>query len=274
VKVDVICSSKILAERDKEEWLPFYRELGIGAASVPLKETNRTERETAKAYRDTYSHQIVYGTVHDFSADLLRAEFEGKETRGLRGFHNLIVDEVDHLTLDNCLSFTYLSHRARGVHHLNGVLAQVWQSVTNYLPVQPNQFMFMPQFFPTMLATLISSDGKGDPMTEVDVMEELVHKMGLLPENCYKETLTLQELKQGVSSKEPDENNNIDELTAATDAWQAVVKAALVDTYQTSLSETICQLIQAFKINSNIYVLDKKDVPVKLQPAGMLNVML
>ena len=57
-----------------------------------------------------------------------------QETRGGRGFDSLIVDEVDHLTLDSCLSLTYLSHQAPGMHHLNSVYGVIWQMVTAVLP--------------------------------------------------------------------------------------------------------------------------------------------
>ena len=61
--------------------------------------------------RRVYKTDIVYATVNDFSADVLREEFDGEPTRADRGFESLIVDEVDHLTLDSCLSMTYLSHQ-------------------------------------------------------------------------------------------------------------------------------------------------------------------
>lgn len=73
--------------------------------------------------------------MHDFTADVLKQEFDGKQTRGFRRFKSVIVDEVDHLTLDNCLSQTYLSHNARGMHHMNTVLTIIWQHVLGFLPV-------------------------------------------------------------------------------------------------------------------------------------------
>ena len=55
---------------------------------------------------------------------------DGQEWHLSYAYHKLSVFQVDHLTLDSCLTFTYLSHRARGVHYLNSLLAQVNQGLT------------------------------------------------------------------------------------------------------------------------------------------------
>ena len=107
--VDILCSSPILAARDQSEWNQFYQAFEISSATLPVN-TNKGD----EAYQEVYSKDVIYGTVGDFSGDVLRQEFEGKSTRGRRKFECLIADEVDHLTLDSCLSLTYLSHSAKG----------------------------------------------------------------------------------------------------------------------------------------------------------------
>ena len=92
-----------MAKRDAEEWRPFFENFGLSCGSLPARNTNDL--------RLVYKTDIVYATVNDFSADVLREEFDGEPTRAERGFESLIVDEVDHLTLDSCLSMTYLSHQ-------------------------------------------------------------------------------------------------------------------------------------------------------------------
>ena len=70
-KVDVICSSPILAKRDMTEWAGFFRHFGLTCAALPVGNSE-------DGYGAAYGSDVVYGTVHDFSADVLKEEFDGK----------------------------------------------------------------------------------------------------------------------------------------------------------------------------------------------------
>ncbi len=61
----------------------------------------------------SYKKQVVYGTVGNFAADILRHEFEYDLLRSDRRFDVVIVDEVDMLMLDEgALPFPQCSHFA------------------------------------------------------------------------------------------------------------------------------------------------------------------
>lgn len=123
--VDIITSSPILALRDAEEWIEFYDEFGLGVAhNTDLKQDSPDNPDKEK--RICYRNPIVYGTISNFSADVLREEFEQKHIRSGRRFDAVIVDEVDLLMLDEGVQFTYLSHNAAVLHHIEPVLATVW----------------------------------------------------------------------------------------------------------------------------------------------------
>ena len=264
LKVDIICSSPILAARDQQDWAAFYKEFCIESASIPLKKGNCSEKEREEAYSTIYSSNIVYGTIHDFSADVLRAEFEGKKTRGFRGFHSLIVDEVDHLTLDSCLSLTYLSHSARGLHHINALLASIWQSVTSFSPVGSGHFVVMPQFFLATIASMMNTDNNGQTLTEKDVLYDLVYKKKALPMDCYTEAAKIYAEIEAINSENPDENNNEDEKDAKTKAVQELIFSAVMAESSDSVSITLAALLGLYEIDSNIYILDQDKVPYKL----------
>ncbi|KAM4694451.1 uncharacterized protein O3C94_004944 [Discoglossus pictus] len=129
--VDIITSSPVLARRDHEEWKKIYEMFNVTCSVVPPQGldgcSNSKERDTL--INNAYSNNIVYGTVDNFAADILRQEFEKKKTRGNRKFDIAIVDEVDYMTLDNGVQITYLSHEATGMRHLDQLLCAIWARV-------------------------------------------------------------------------------------------------------------------------------------------------
>ena len=94
-KVDIACSSSILAEADAVECQEFYKYLGLTSSHLP-------SNEDRMAKRAAYQADIVYGTVADFSADILKKKFDEVDMRNGRDVDEccLIVDEVDNLTID------------------------------------------------------------------------------------------------------------------------------------------------------------------------------
>ena len=133
--VDIITSSPILACRDAEEWADFYEIFGLKAThNSDIKHVSSDENDPDEERRTCYKHDIVYGTVNDFSADILREEFEQKQVRCGRRFDAVVIDEVDLLMLDEGVQFTYLSHNAAVLHHMEPVLATVWTVIGQYRP--------------------------------------------------------------------------------------------------------------------------------------------
>ena len=128
LKVDVITSSPILARRDAEEWAAFYKIFGLRATHNTYVQVMSTSDEDIKK-QECYQHDIVYGTLSNFAADILREEFQLKAIRCGRRFDAVIADEVDLLMLDQGVQFTYLSHTAVILRHLEILLSTVWSNV-------------------------------------------------------------------------------------------------------------------------------------------------
>ncbi|XP_078533258.1 uncharacterized protein LOC144819160 [Lissotriton helveticus] len=127
-KVDVITSSPVLARRDQEEWIKLYNMFDVSCSVVPPPALDK-ETDVNEAIKKAYAADIVYGTVGNFAADILKQEFEKRKTRGDRTFDIAIVDEVDYMTLDSGVQVTYLSHAATGMRHLEQLLAAIWAKI-------------------------------------------------------------------------------------------------------------------------------------------------
>ncbi|XP_060720311.1 protein translocase subunit SecA-like [Tachysurus vachellii] len=117
--VDIISSSPVLAERDTEEWLPFYKNLGITV-------DYNTNKRKVEDLRRCYACQVVYGTAQDFAGDWLRHRFQRENVRPDRKFECVIVDEVDSLMLDKGLEIVYLNSEMPVMESLNVILAKIW----------------------------------------------------------------------------------------------------------------------------------------------------
>ena len=139
--VDVVTSSDVLARRDEEEWKEFYADLGLSSCVVPNPEVLKCEiqKDADNLLRKKYQSNIVYGTVSEFAADVLRHEFEKRNIRGRRPFQIVIVDEVDSMTLDNGMQLTYLSHDTTSLRHTEQLLAMIWCLLSSSLPIQDSQ---------------------------------------------------------------------------------------------------------------------------------------
>jgi hypothetical protein len=108
--VDIASSSEPLSKRDAEEQKVFYTVLGLSCADVASEDNNEVKA--------AYASDVVYGTVHLFSAHLLKQKFQGQETRKKREFGVLLADEVDSLLVDQIDVFTQLSAPVAGMKQL------------------------------------------------------------------------------------------------------------------------------------------------------------
>ncbi|KAI4881530.1 hypothetical protein NFI96_008385, partial [Prochilodus magdalenae] len=183
--VDIISSSPVLAERDAEEWRPFYKELDI---TVNVNTNKRCDQ----ALRKCYKCQVVYGTTQSFAGDWLRQRFQRKDVRPGREFQRVIVDEVDSLMLDKGLEVVYLSTEMPIMQTLNAILAEIWHTVN-----QKTQDTSDDKALRETLEERIKADISSAWMTQSDsqipgFVEHINSKLGTWIENALRaKTMTL-----------------------------------------------------------------------------------
>ncbi|PHR96067.1 MAG: preprotein translocase subunit SecA [Blastopirellula sp.] len=120
--VHVATTNAYLANRDHELLQPVYQLLGVTSAVLP-------EQASVNEKRDAYQCDITYGTAAEFGFDYLRDQLVLQQTnqRSLgsdllealsgasvkktmqRGLHYVIIDEADHVLLDDAVSPLILS---------------------------------------------------------------------------------------------------------------------------------------------------------------------
>jgi preprotein translocase subunit SecA len=126
--VHVMTSNSYLAERDCEELRPVFEMLGLTVAVLP-------EQAPAHEKRPLYDCDVVYGNGFEFGFDYLRDQIALRQvktaalgvlvrqrlTGGLvprvtmqRGLNYAIVDEADHVMLDDAISPLLISEAAPG----------------------------------------------------------------------------------------------------------------------------------------------------------------
>ncbi len=126
--VHVMTSNSYLAQRDCEELRPVLELLGLTVAVLP-------EQAPAEVKRPLYDCDVVYGNGFEFGFDYLRDQIALRQvkaaalgvlvrqrlTGGLasrvtmqRGLHFAIVDEADHVMLDDAISPLLISEAAPG----------------------------------------------------------------------------------------------------------------------------------------------------------------
>jgi len=126
--VHVMTSNSYLAARDCEELRPVFEMLGLTVAVLP-------EQVPATVKRPLYDNDVVYGNGFEFGFDYLRDQIAMREVKaaalgaivrqrlrqGLtpritmqRGLNFAIVDEADHVMLDDAISPLLISEAAPG----------------------------------------------------------------------------------------------------------------------------------------------------------------
>ena len=254
IKVDIACSSSILAKRDEYEWRSFFKFFGITSSAIPA--SNREECSNA------YKADIIYGTVHDFSADLLRQDFDGTITRDNREFKCMIVDEVDNLTIDECLTQTFISSKAKGFHYLNSAYLRIWQNVIGFIPLPENKGYFnSPQYFVNAILSLIKSNNT-DPEKDTNNNEEFMSDFfGVLIEIQKKHTkfeVILNEVKILFENSESF-------LEFQKESSEAINKFFTDDSNETGLEKGIHKVMsESFGIQANFCYLDEENNPKPL----------
>lgn len=124
-KVDIASSSEVLSNRDAKEQKGVYDLLAVTCADA-------VEDDEA-ALQKAYLADVVYGTIHLFSAHVLLEEFEGKVRRGKRSYDILFIDEADSLLVDQIDVYTQLSKPMAGMESMLPLLAVIQKRVSDAL---------------------------------------------------------------------------------------------------------------------------------------------
>lgn len=108
--VDIVSSSRYLAERDADKYSPFFRDFGIEVSHIC------TDSPSAENFKG----QVIFGTNYDFEFALMRDNLsanpgrliteDGKTTA--RPFHVVIVDEADNMFIDSALNSARISTKS------------------------------------------------------------------------------------------------------------------------------------------------------------------
>ena len=123
--VDIITSNTVLAAEGLKEKTNFY---GLFGLTVATNNPEKDEKYT-KGKKESYSADILYGSISNFQFDYLRDSFEGLETRGDRKFGTVILDEVDSMLIDNGGHIAKLSGPLPGMESLRYIYIKIWQEL-------------------------------------------------------------------------------------------------------------------------------------------------
>ena len=126
-KVDVYTSNHLLARRDSEEWKEFYSYFNLSCASNGDEPVAYIE-----GLKECYKKHIVYGDIKQLQFDFLRTEFMGLKTRGDRGCHYVIIDEVDSILLDEGSKLAMLSTAFTGMDKLEPIYHLIRSTLTHF----------------------------------------------------------------------------------------------------------------------------------------------
>ncbi|KAI7801356.1 hypothetical protein IRJ41_008448 [Triplophysa rosa] len=175
---DVISSSPVLAEKDAKEWSGFYKELKI---TVDVN----TNKSKDKDLKKCYECQVVYGTTESFAGDYLRQCFHRLDVRPEREFHCVIVDEVDSLMLDKGLEVVFLNTEVPLMEQLNGILAEIWHTVSQLKRLDTGEILGPIQQFSKIL---IESFPESDKIDHLSLHDLIDGKLQTWIENALKAT--------------------------------------------------------------------------------------
>jgi len=122
--VDILSSSIVLAQRDKEEKKSFYEYFNLTVGSSDDDDANIS----------LYKKNIVYGDALMFEGDILEVEFSkdpnSKRAKNPdRGFRCIIIDEVDSMCIDNLGSSTRLSSSFPSYEYLKILYPLIYNSL-------------------------------------------------------------------------------------------------------------------------------------------------
>ena len=200
--VHVMTSNSYLAQRDCEELRPVFEMLGLTVAVLP-------EQAPAGVKRPLYDCDVVYGNGFEFGFDYLRDQISLRQvkaaalgvlvrqrlTGGLaprvtmqRGLNFAIVDEADHVMLDDAISPLLISEAAPGdapdaeAHRVAFRLANELKPLVDY------------EFDPSRGLVRLTPQGREKTHSAVDLIptEVLIRPWALYVEAALKARLLFQ----------------------------------------------------------------------------------
>lgn len=115
-------SSSELAGPQAEELKPFYDKFNVTSANLEVESSsNWSDRK-----KEIYKSQVLYGSVTEYEADILRDEYGKSGIRSKRPFDIALVDEVDSMLIDGKNYSVRLSSPMPGMSELVPILGAIW----------------------------------------------------------------------------------------------------------------------------------------------------
>lgn len=120
-----LSSSFLAATTSPELSIPQSKLLKSFYKIFKISSSNIDEGDKIKAYQC----DIIYGSINELEADVLREEYLQQGTRSKRPFDIVIVDEADSMLLDGMSNVTRLSSMMPGMSNLLPILAVIWMEL-------------------------------------------------------------------------------------------------------------------------------------------------
>ncbi|CAF4827674.1 unnamed protein product, partial [Rotaria socialis] len=122
-KVDIITSSRVLAERDAKEKAKFYNIFDFQCSD------NNDKSIYLAGPKKCYRENIVYGEATQFQFDILRTEYAQLNTLDDRKCEVAIVDEVDSMLIDDSSKIARLATSMAGMDQLHIIYHVLWNRI-------------------------------------------------------------------------------------------------------------------------------------------------
>ena len=153
VKTDVITSSSVLAAVQAAELKNFYKFFNLKVACnkqvSPFDRIYGQRRRKGESsdvifdelgrFQPVYACDVIYGSAHDFEADLLRDEFLNSGVRCGRQCEFALVDEADNMMIDGRHDILRLSTHVPSVFHLLPIKAIIWNNILDAAEMVMNE---------------------------------------------------------------------------------------------------------------------------------------
>ena len=240
----------ILAVRDQAEFKDLYTFLGLTSSCVCDLSVSEL--------RFAYESDLVFGTVQDFAAHVLYQEFDEEKTRVDRRFQCLIVDEVDNLTIDQCLQKTYLSSYSKGLHYLQSLYLRIWTSVMSYQPVPASQsFILVPVYFLNVLMNLFNeteSNQSSEENKDLEFVSGYLGALNQIKDHILNVDVVMEKIKQ-LSQMKLENQADFEEKSQ-----KALNEHLDLFCGSQSLESKICRILSKV-MEANYYALDETGNP-------------
>jgi hypothetical protein len=135
VKVDIATSNIVLAKEGAEQTHSFFKNFGITVDYLKDDE----EEESYGGGKNSYHADLLYGTTHLFSSDILSEHCSLSNVRNSRRHGYLVIDEVDSMMLDSINYRTIISNPGTRKDLFDQVKEQIWVNLLSlvYLHEDP-----------------------------------------------------------------------------------------------------------------------------------------